>query len=151
MPVFIKWNPVNNFLIFDDMVSHTLDQISESVAKQNKDTRSAWVPVADMYETDTDIIIQVELAGIDKEVLEIVFQEGYLLIQGERPLNTAMKSAKIHQIERMYGRFQRRFWIPVPTDSQRITASYAHGILHIVLPKQPKQHTEYMNVPVTFT
>ena len=104
-----------------------------------------------MYETDTDIIIQVELAGVDKKLLEIVFQEGYLLLQGERPLNAAMKSAKIHQIERMYGRFQRRFWIPVPTDSQRITASYAQGILHIILPKQHQQHTEHVSVPVTFT
>ncbi len=151
MPIFIQWNLAHNFSVFDDIMSQTLDQLSEPVVKQHKETRSTWVPVADMYETETSIVIRVELAGISKESLEIGFQGGYLLLQGERPFNEAMKSATIHQIERRYGPFQRKLLIPISIDSQQISASYTHGILHICLPKQQQRHTEYVNVPVDFT
>ena len=150
MPVVIKWNPISDIFVLDETISHVLDQVSEFIHKRRTETSSAWAPIADMYETDEDVIIHTELAGIDKETLEILFQEGYLRIKGNRPFSPEMQSAKIHRIERMYGFFQRTFWIPTPIDSHSISASYNRGVLKIILPKLKRPDTEQVKIPVTF-
>ncbi len=114
------------------------------------ETSSAWVPVADMYETDEAVIIDLELAEINKDSLEILYQESYLLVRGERPFSPEMRSAKIHRIERMYGFFQRRFWIPASVDAHTISASYDRGVLRILLLKLRRPETARVKVPITF-
>ena len=150
MSVLIKWNPISDIFLLDETISQVLDQVSEFVHRRKMETLSAWVPVADMYETDTTMVIHAELAGIDKHSLEIVFQEGHLIIRGNRPFGGDMQSAKIHRIERMYGAFRRAFWIPVVVDPQKISASYERGVLKIILPKQKPFIAEQVKVPITF-
>ncbi len=150
MPVVIRWNPVNNIFVLDEVISQMLDQVSDFIHKRKTETCSAWVPVADMYETKEAVIIDIELAEIDKHSLEILYQEGHLLVQGERPFSSEMRSAKIHRIERMYGFFQRRFSIPASVDGQTISASYDRGVLRIMLTKLKQPETERIKVPVTF-
>ena len=150
MPVVIKWNPSNNLFVLDETISQILDQVSDFMHKRQAGTSSAWAPIADMYETDEALIIHAELAGIDKHSLEILYQEGYLLVRGKRPFTSEMQSAKIHRIERMYGLFHRTFWIPVPIDSQTIAASYDRGVLRIILPKLKHPETERVQIPITF-
>jgi HSP20 family protein len=147
MPVVIKWNPANNIFSLEDAISQMLDQVSEHMAGRKTEKSSAWVPVADMYETDANIIIDIELAEIDKNSLEILYEEGYLLVRGERPFSSEMQSGRIHRIERMYGAFQRAFWIPTSVDSRMISATYDRGVLRIML---TKVKTDHVKVPITF-
>lgn len=151
MPVIIKWNPTEDLFVLNETFSQMLDQVS-NIFQQRKtpEMSSAWAPIADMYETEDAFILHIELAGIDKETLEILFQENALLIRGKRPFNPHMQSAKIHRIERMYGLFQRTFWIPAPVEAQTITASYDRGVLHIHLPKLTHPDVEQVKIPITF-
>ncbi len=151
MPVVIKWNPARKIFVLDETINQILEQVSDVLHKRKTEASSAWVPIADMYETEEAIVIHTELAGIDKEALEILFQEGYLLIRGKRPFSADMQSAKIHRIERMYGLFQRAFWIPVPVEAHIISASYERGVLKIILPKLTCQEEERVKIPITFT
>ncbi len=147
MPVVIKWNPASNIFSLEDAISHMLDQVSEHMAGRRTEKSSAWVPVADMYETDEAVIIDIELAEIDKNSLEILYEEGYLLVRGERPFSSEMQCGRIHRVERMYGAFQRAFWIPTAVDSQMISATYDRGVLRIML---TKVKTDHVKVPITF-
>lgn len=150
MPAFIKWNPVNHLLMWDDAAEQMGEQFQDNICGRKSGTPSTWSPIADMYETETEVILNVELAGVDKRSLSIIFQDGYLLIQGSRPFGIDMQSAKIHRIEQMYGDFQRAFWVPVAIDAARISASYEHGILKIVLIKETDRSAKQVNVPITF-
>lgn len=151
MPIIIKWNPTDDLFVLNETVSQMMDQVSSILQKRKTlETTSAWTPIADMYENDKAFVLQIELAGIEKESLEILFQEGELLIRGKRPFHPQMQSAKIHRIERMYGLFQRMFRIPAPVDAQAITASYDRGVLRIHLPKLQHPDVEQVKVPITF-
>lgn len=149
MPVVIRWNPVQNIFTLDDVISQMLEWTSDLMRIQKTEKSSAWVPAADMYETDEAVIIHMELAGIDRNSLEILFQDEFLFLRGERPFSSQMRSAKIHRIERMYGHFQRVFQISQPIDAQHVSASYEQGVLKIVLMKLKHSVTERVKIPIT--
>lgn len=150
MSVVINWNPTNSIFTLDEILNQMLEWTSESGHEANKiEIGSAWVPAADMYETDEAIIIHIELAGIDKDSLEIVCQDDSLFLRGNRPLSHQMQSAKIHRIERMYGCFRRVFRIPQPVDSQHISVFYEQGVLKITLPRTNTPIVDNVKIPIT--
>ena len=151
MPALTKWNSIHDIFSLDETLEQVLELVEEFDPRHKPDSRSNWTPVADMYETESAVILHIDLAGIDKQALKLVFNEGYLLLRGRRSFNAEMQSAKILRIERMYGIFQRSFWIPVAIDPQNITASYEHGVLHITLLKYQQDQNAQVNVPITFT
>lgn len=151
MSVVIRWNPTNSIFTLDEIINQMLEWTAD-VDHEAKKTElgSAWVPAADMYETDDAIIIHIELAGIEKDSLEILFQDDSLFLRGNRPLSTQMQSSKIHRIERMYGSFRRIFRIPQPVDAHHVSASYEQGVLKITLRKlKPSASDDRVNIPVT--
>ena len=150
MPVVIKWNSVDDIFVLDDSLNQTLVWSPEMIHVKKSDLNSAWMPAADIYETQEAIILLVELAGVDRDSLEIVFQEGYLLLRGKRPFYPHIQPAKIHRIEQAYGYFQRVFGIPKPVDTQQVSASYEQGMLKIVLTKHTQAIAENVNIPVNF-
>jgi HSP20 family protein len=150
MSVVIRWNPTNSIFTLDEIINQMLEWTSDVSHEAKKaEMGSAWVPAADMYETDDAIIIHIELAGIEKDSLEILFQDDSLFLRGSRPLSTQMQSAKIHRIERMYGYFRRVFRIPQPVDSHHVSASYEQGVLKITLLKSKPSVTDRVNIPIT--
>ena len=150
MPVLTKWNPIHDMFALDETLDQVLNLVEEFVPRRQSDSRSTWTPVADMYETGTAIVLNIGLAGIEKQSLKIVFREGSLLIRGRRALSAEMQSAKILRIERMYGSFQRSLRIPVAIDSQNIRAFYENGVLHITLLKRQQEQSAPIEVPITF-
>lgn len=151
MSIIITWNPTDDLFVLNETFNHTMDQVSSLLQKRKtSETTSAWAPIADMYENDEAFVLHIELAGIEQESLEILFQDSELLIRGKRPFHVQMQSAKIHRIERMYGLFQRIFRFPAPIDAQTITASYDRGVLSIHLPKLKHTDVEQVNIPITF-
>ena len=150
MPVLVQWNPINNLFALDEHLTRMFDHASECVCGRKIVSQADWQPSADMYETEEAIIIHVELAGIDKDSLYIAFQNGYLIIQGNRPLNSEMQSAKILRIEQMYGTFERAFLISTAITVDQMTAAYEYGVLKITLPKKPDRSEQQVTVPIAF-
>lgn len=93
-----------------------------------------WPPV-DSYRTEEppQLVVVVELPGIDPEQVQIVLQNGALLIAGER-MRPSKCNRRYHQMEIDRGPFQRRIQIHEQVDAQAASASYEHGLLQIVLP-----------------
>ena len=102
-----------------------------------------WSPNTDVYETGAEFLIQVEVAGVPKEALEVGIQENVLSIRGQRPRLIREKLTCLHQMEINHGPFERLVSLPSEVDSEGITAHYADGYLTIRLPKTetPKAKT----------
>ncbi len=97
-----------------------------------------WRPPTDVYETEDKVIIRVEVAGMHDGEFSISFDQGVLLISGQRQ-EIAEKRA-FHQMEINYGEFITEIEIPVPIDIDKIEAIYQDGFLKVSLPKaQPKK------------
>lgn len=99
---------------------------------------SVWSPPTDVYETEANYVIKVEIGGMRDEDFEVAFENNILRISGYRPdLN---ERRAYHQMEIRFGRFELALEIPVTMDIESATAEYKDGFLTIILPKtQPKQ------------
>jgi HSP20 family protein len=101
-----------------------------------------WHPPTDVYETETSVVVRVEVGGLEKEDFEIRLEGHSLTISGERR-DLAAKLA-YHQLEMRYGPFLTAVHISQPIDETGIEATYGNGILQVILPK-----AQARRVPVT--
>lgn len=88
-------------------------------------------PRIDMYQTDTEIIANVEIPGINKEDLEITASENTLTIKGEMRRDSEIKEDDIFHTERYYGSFHRSLTLPTEINPDETKATYENGILKI--------------------
>jgi HSP20 family protein len=92
-----------------------------------------WRPPTDVYETEDDIIVRVEIAGMRESDFAISLNERVLTIEGVRSDQAERRA--FHQMEIRFGEFNTEVDLHWAVDSEAIQADYKDGILRIVLPK----------------
>jgi len=95
----------------------------------------AWTPPMDIYETEKDLTIIVELAGAVPENLRISFEREVLKISGTRESLANLSHTKCHQMEIDFGPFHKEIRIPFEVDKDSASSHYEDGLLKIRLPK----------------
>jgi len=101
--------------------------------------RRPFLPVTDVFVRDEDVVVRLELPGIDLEKdVSVTIEDGHLVIRGERKREEEVKEEAYYRMEAAYGTFERRFPVPERVDEDKIRAEYSHGILEITLPKVAK-------------
>ncbi len=95
-----------------------------------------WEPAVDVYETETEVVVIMELAGVKPDDIEIAIGDRHLLIRGWRqePVSGSARR-KYYQMEIHRGPFERRIPLPSAVDAEKAEATREDGILHIRLPK----------------
>ena len=102
-----------------------------------------WTPNVNLYETEVAYLVCVDLAGVDKQKIEIDVVDGRVRLRGNRavpmlPEGVATQSARLrmHLMEIDHGSFARDVELPQDVHHERINARYRDGILWIELPKK---------------
>jgi len=100
--------------------------------------RKIWRPPTDIYETDTCIVVRVEIAGMQEGDFTISLDSRRLVISGVR--RDPVTKVGYQQMEILYGQFETDAHIPRPIDERQIEATYQEGFLSVALPKaMPRQ------------
>jgi HSP20 family protein len=107
----------------------------------------SWVPQMDMYETEQDIIIWAELAGIEKENLEVEVNSKAVRIHGFRRETPRSPEGTYRLAEIRYGKFERVLYLPSPVDSASVTSAFSNGLLTIQMKKLEVQKTH--KIPIS--
>jgi HSP20 family protein len=95
-----------------------------------------WNPPTDVFETETEIIVMMDIAGMNRRDISVVTDGKILTIQGIRN-EVAMPGKKhFHKMEIEVGPFQRLIDIPVSVDSGSVFTNYSNGMLEIRLKKR---------------
>ncbi len=92
-------------------------------------------PPVDVYQTETDVVVQMEIAGILDEEVELAVEGRTLIIRGERKPLPGHPRRVYSQMEIADGPFQRQLHLPADVNPEAAKAVYKCGILEIVLPK----------------
>ena len=94
--------------------------------------------VVDAFQTDSEIIVQSAIAGINAEEIDISIENDILTIRGsrEKPVckNVFDKKKEYLYQECWWGAFMRKIILPEEVDSRKIKATIKKGILTIKLP-----------------
>lgn len=101
-----------------------------------------WTPNVNLYESETCYLVCVDLAGVEKEQIDVVVHDHRLKLTGRRevPVRDAPEAcknrARVHLMEIDHGNFSREVELPANVDQTRIGASFSNGLLWIELPKK---------------
>ena len=90
----------------------------------------------EVEETPTEVVVRVELPGLDKEDCHITIEDQMLRLSGEKRFERETVNSTYHVMERAYGAFQRAIPLPRNVSVEQATASFRNGVLTVYLPKK---------------
>ena len=109
---------------------------------------TVWHPNADVQETAAVYLIKLELAGMRDTEIEVLVDEGRLVVRGARPEERHPDAERMHELGINYGQFQLDFSLPQSIQEDAIEAHYDDGFLTITLPKRPVQRREPRRIAI---
>jgi HSP20 family protein len=111
-------------------------QQKRELDKKQEDTipARAFLPTADIYETDDALNVVLEMPGVEKNSVDIRVEDGVLKIDGR------LDFSKYQGLQPLYteynvGHYSRSFRLPSRIDQTKIAAELNDGVLSLVLPK----------------
>lgn len=107
-----------------------------------------WTPSVDVKETETSVVVQAELPGIEPKDLDVNITGDTLTIKGERQEQKEEKGETYHRIERRYGAFSRSIPLPAEVDPEKVDATYDKGVLTINLSKKKPSPSKSIRIQV---
>ncbi len=101
-------------------------------------TVADWVPAVDIVEEKDRFVLKAEVPGVDPADIDISMDADVLSLSGERHSEISDESEGLKRVERISGKFYRRFTLPETADAEGVTAKSSNGILEVTIPKQPE-------------
>jgi len=131
---FEPWNIVNLLhRDLDALAGHRLGRVATADGSV-----ADWTPAVDVTEEKDRFVLRADLPGVSAEDIDVRMEDGVLGLSGERHRESAEAVDGVRRIERVTGKFFRRFSLPDTADAENITARNTHGILEVTIPKLPE-------------
>jgi HSP20 family protein len=109
---------------------------------------SPWVPPCDIYETEKEIVLKMELPEMKKEDVRVTMENNVLTLRGERKFKAKVDRENYHRVERNYGEFLRSFTLPSFIEGKGILAEFKDGVLKVTLPKNETATSKQIEVEI---
>ena len=100
-----------------------------------------WVPQVDIYETQEEVFIWAELAGVEKDDLEVEINSKAVRIHGYRKEIPREPQGTYRLAEIRFGKFERVLYLPSPVDMEVVSSAFVNGLLSIRVAKLRIQET----------
>lgn len=104
-----------------------------------------FIPATDIVETDNELMLYMDMPGVDKGKLTVKLEKSVLKIDGEIDMSH-FASLKPLYTEYNVGNFTRKFELSNKIDQEKIEAKVEDGVLTLVLPKVPEMQPRSIQV-----
>ncbi|NMM12393.1 MAG: Hsp20/alpha crystallin family protein [Rhodoferax sp.] len=132
----------------DALTHFTRHKDSEQPTDNALATFPRWSLLAgEMEETGKDVVVRVELPGMDKDDCIISIEGNVLHLRGEKRFERETSDSTYHVMERAYGAFQRSIPLPRNVNIEQAEASFKNGVLTVRLPKEGRDKST--SIPVS--
>ena len=102
---------------------------------------ASWSPQVEMSQQNNELIVRVDLPGMNRNDIKVDVTEGAITIQGERKSEHQEERGGVYRSERSYGSFYRTIPVPEGTMTDQAKATFKDGVLEISMPAPPEQVT----------
>ena len=126
MTTLIKWAPLPGFEVIDRRMRRLLEDFGVAPSP---------LPAADLYETDKELIVELDVPGFEEKELALEVSDHTLTITGERREEKDEKEMTFYLRERLEKHFERSFALPVDADVEKVKATFKTGVLQVHVPK----------------
>lgn len=150
MPL-MRWDPFTALSRldseFDDLVRRSFGAGAGAATGGREAPNFQYVPAVEMATDGADVVITLELPGVDVADIDIEVAEGKLTVTGERKDTWADSRGKVLVREMRYGAFRRMFQLPEGVSADQVEASAENGLLRlrvrdVTRPVQPPRKIE---------
>jgi HSP20 family protein len=141
---------------FDDLVRRTWPAPRTRVVRSARTGATGFVPPVELVRDGSDVVVRVELPGIDidKDVA-VEVERGRLVIRGERRNERTNEHGNntngVLVREVRYGTFRREFALPQGVSADAVDASYDAGVLEVRVRGVVQEVESAKRIPVTAT
>src|SRR3954454_17960916 len=142
-----RWDPFREMAQLQDRVNRLFQESSTAGREEGMSTAS-FAPPVDIYENEHNIVLKMEVPGVDQKDIDIRIENQTITVRGERKFEKEVKEEKFHRVERRYGTFVRSFSLPNTVDTENVTASSDNGLLTITLAKKTEAKPKQIKVNV---
>lgn len=120
---------------FEERLSRLGDDLYEFVGKVMPDPAKSdgFRPAMDVYTDNNQLILLVDLPGMNRKQVRLSIRDRVITIDGERTPDRP-EGAEVFKTERETGRFSRSFVLPDGVNSADIKASFKRGVLRVTIP-----------------
>jgi HSP20 family protein len=124
-----RWDPFREL----DQLYDRMNHLWEAGAP---DETLAWVPLADVEETDDAYLIEVDLPGVEQDDITIEVNGRELTVSGE--IKEKERKGILRRRTRKVGEFQYAVTLPGDIDADNVSARLENGVLTVVVPKSQR-------------
>ncbi len=127
-----------------------IDRLFENRFAEDETVAStaSWAPPVDIREDEDRFVIHADVPGIDPENIDVTMENGVLTISGSREGTERTEKEGYRRVERVTGRFFRRFTLPDTANPEAISAKSRNGVLEVIIPKQAQVMPRKISVEV---
>lgn len=106
-----------------------------------------WEPPTDIIETEHEIVVMVDIAGMNGKDIKVVTDGAVLRISGTRRSIAAQGVKQYHMLEIQCGPFERAIELPGRVDPAKVSAHYSKGLLQIRIRKlDPAEYVKKVEI-----
>jgi HSP20 family molecular chaperone IbpA len=102
---------------------------------------TVWNPAVDIVDTNNNMYIYIELAGVTKSSIGVDFFNNKLSVTGEKLKRYTANPLKN---EIVYGNFVRKITLPISvTNSDNVNIIYENGVLTLIVDKKKEEENRF--------
>jgi HSP20 family protein len=118
-----------------ELLEMLMSELRPTKQKMSMRPNLGFAPPTDAYETPTEFVVTMTIAGMRRDQISVITDGQILTIQGIRDEIAPKGKKQFYKLEIQVGPFQRHIQIPVPVDSESISTNYSNGLLEVRLKK----------------
>jgi HSP20 family protein len=122
---------------YDSSLEHFMNDSLNHFFSDHGRRLNNFGPRIDVYETDKETVVHVELPGFKPEEVNLEINENVLQISGESKRDKQYEDNHVKVSERSFGKFSRSIQLRNGPDGDNIKAKFNNGILEIQVAKKP--------------
>lgn len=132
-----------------DRVGRLFAALQEAMEIDTPLASATWAPPVDLCESETEIIVRVELPGVSSDQIKIGLTNSQMRVSGEKKRRVPRNRITSHLCsERSYGRFARIVPLRWTINVRDANASLGNGVLIVRLPKTTDRRGKEFKVPI---
>jgi HSP20 family protein len=139
------WTPIHELdrfrRDFDDLFDRFLGGRGS-----HHETEANVMPALESYLEKGNLVIRIDLPGIDPKNVEIIAAGDHLTIRGKRERAQEEQGKDFFHREVCYGSFERTVRMPAGVNAEAVKASYKNGVLELTV--QVPEQARSRKVPI---
>jgi HSP20 family protein len=149
MTLITRLDPFREFVTIQDRMNRLFrDSYGNNEGREESLNNTSFAPPVDVYEDEHNVVLKIEVPGIDEKDIDVRIGNNTMTVHGERKFEQEEKEENYRRVERQYGSFTRTFTLPQTVDQENVQADYDKGVLKIKLSKKAEAKPKQIKVNV---